>query len=133
MKIDLRKKLNAPKSEEITLLLKERLPHFIPSSFELTFTYQVMLEGPVYLLSLDKKANIPVICQRCMEITQQEFQHHSQIAICAKEEIAQQYQSLYDVVVIPDLIVNLEDILIDDLYLYLTNVHKNIDQCNINV
>lgn len=132
MKIDLRKKLNAAKSEEIKLLIKERLPHFVASDVEMSFTYEVAQQGPLYLLNIDEKASISVICQRCMGEFEQPFEHQSQIAICATDKMAQQYQSLYDVIVISDLIVNIEDILVDDLYLYLPNNHKNIDLCNTN-
>lgn len=129
MKIDIRKKVNLPKSDEIKLILDERLPYYVLEPIEMSFSYEVIKEGSIYILTVYEYAQPKVQCQRCMEDTVQPFEHESKIAICGSEEIAQQYQSGYDLIVSPDFIIEIKDILIDDLHLYLSNFHKKIDQC----
>ena len=130
MKIDIRKKANSPKSEDINIILEDRLPHYVLEPIEMMFSYEVEKEGPLYLLTIYENAHPKIQCQRCMEECSQPFEHTSKIAICGSDEIAQQYQSAYDLIVAPDFIIEINDILIDDLHLYLSNFHKKIDQCH---
>jgi uncharacterized protein len=130
MKIDMRKKVNTSKNEAIKVVLDDRLPSYVIDSIEMTFSYEVEKEGPLYILTIHEKACPKIQCQRCMEECSQPFEHTSQIAICGSDEIAQQYQSAYDLIVASDFIIEINDILIDDLHLYLPNFHKKIDQCH---
>ncbi|NBX84093.1 MAG: metal-binding protein [Gammaproteobacteria bacterium] len=130
MKIDMRKKVNNDKNHDIKVILEDRLPSFVIEPIEMTFSYEVEKEGPLNLLTIHEKAYPKIQCQRCMEECSQPFEHTSQIAICSSDEIAQQYQSSYDLIVASDFILEINDILIDDLHLYLPNFHKKIDQCH---
>jgi uncharacterized protein len=130
MKIDMRKKVNNFIKEDIQVILDERLPSYVLEPMEMTFSYEIEKEGPLYLLTIHEKANPKIQCQRCMEECTQLFEHTSKIAICGSDEIAQQYQSTHDLIVASDFIIEINDILIDDLHLYLPNFHKKIDQCH---
>ncbi len=132
MKLDLKKKANHPTSIEETIYLEERLPSYVSKGFELKFNYEVQSKGEFYLLKINERADVPVYCQRCMKEFIQEYHLETELAVCPNEQIAEKYQSLYDVIVASDLIVDLKEILIDNCHLFLPQFHQNIEDCDQN-
>lgn len=130
MNIDVKKKSNQNLSEVQKVLLDERLPYYVTESFLMNFQYQIENRGEFYLIKLKEFASIPVQCQRCAEIWFFDYQNEVELAICPSEQVAEKYQSVHDVIVVPDLILDIKDVLIDNMHLFLPNKHLEVDKCN---
>ena len=132
MKIDLKKKSLMNRSEQFQVIINERLPSYIPEPVELTCSYEVKQEGRVLILNLMQRGLIKTECQRCLSAFDHEFSLESEMAVCRSEEIARQYQDSFDVIVAPDDNIELDDILIDNLYLFSASFHNNLELCDRN-
>jgi uncharacterized protein len=130
MKIDIKRKGLQDINQWFTVHLEERLPFYVDKPFDMTFTYRVDVHSEYYTLYVEEKGNVPLVCQRCAEEWIYDYHHYSEIAVCGKEEIAEKYQNSLDVIVCPDLIVDIKDILVDNMHLFLPKKHEKIDQCN---
>jgi uncharacterized protein len=130
MNIDVKKKLNRHLSEVQQVVLDERLPEFVADSFPMNFQYQIEDRGEFYLMKLKEFASVPAHCQRCGERWLCDYQNEVELAICPSEQVAEKYQSLYDVIVVPDLILDIKDVLIDNMHLFLPNKHLEVEKCN---
>lgn len=130
MNIDLKKKAQLAKSSLDTVLIDERLPSHISHPFEIKCQYKVESKGEFYLLKLTEDAVLPVVCQRCSQDFSCEYHLETELAVCSDEKVAEKYQSLYDVIVVKDYLIDLKDILIDNLYLFSPQFHENIENCD---
>jgi uncharacterized protein len=132
MRIDIKKHAGKGKSSIQTVLLKERLPFIVDKPVELSFSYTIENKGDFYLLQLEEEANIHLICQRCTDEWIYPYHQMHKLAVCADEKAAQKYQTLYDVLVFSDLNVDIDEVLVDNLHLFLPENHEKVDQCNKN-
>jgi uncharacterized protein len=130
MKIDLKKKLNLAQAVVDKVLMDERLPAHVVRSFEMNYRYDVQDKGEFYLLNIKENAMIPIYCQRCMQEFSCDYTLESELAICPSEQIAEKYQSLYDVIVVSDAMVDFKEILIDNLHLFSPQFHQTIEDCD---
>ena len=130
MNIDIRKKANHVKSDIHTLLLDERLPFFVEKPFEIRFEYSVEHKGDIYFLVIDEEGMVPLLCQRCFDECIYDYKHRTELAVCKDDLVVEKYQDSYDIIVLPDLILDIKGVLIDNMYLFLPENHENIDQCN---
>lgn len=128
MKIDLRKSFGKTYQLQIT----ERLPAQVLVPINLQFSYTVESYQDYYLISLSEDASLKLCCQRCGDLYDYHYQQSHQLAICRSEEIAESYQSKYDVVVCDDFIVDILPILTDNMHLFLPLNHEKVDYCNQN-
>jgi len=128
MKIDLRKNFGKTYQLQIT----ERLPAQVHSPIDLKFSYTVESYKDYYLMNLTEDATLQLTCQRCGEIYDYHYQQSHQLAICVSEEVAEFYQSKYDVVVCSDFIVDILPVLTDNMHLFLPLNHEKVDYCNQN-
>ena len=132
MKLDLKKFINSAPKVAQCISLQERLPAFVAGSFEMEFSYEVIDNGEFFLLKIVENALVPMHCQRCMGEFIQQHHLETEIAVCHNEKLAEKYQSLYDVIVAKDSIVDLEAILVDNCHLYLSAFHQELDECEAN-
>lgn len=130
MRIDLKKKVQLAKSSVENVVMDERMPAHIAHAFELKCQFDVESKGDFYLLKIIEDASLPIICQRCSQEFQQDYHLETELAVCPNEQIAEKYQSLYDVIVAQDYLIDLKDILIDNLYLFSPQSHENIENCD---
>ncbi len=132
MNIDLKKKGLLGKPSLETVFIDERLPSHITHAFELKCQYEVELKGDYYLLKLCEEAMLPITCLRCSQEFSYHYQQKTELVVCSNEKTAEKYQSLYDVIVAHDYLIDLKDILIDNLHLFSPQFHENIESCDEN-
>ena len=130
MKIDLRKDANKGKCIGGTIFLAERLPIFVNQPISIDFNYSIQRFDEYYLISIEEKSSVQLICQRCSEAWVEEHAHTTELMICFNEKTAERLQNEYDVIVLPDLILDIKEVLLDNMHLFLPEKHENIDQCN---
>ncbi len=132
MKLDIKKLANKGRSQDCSIVLDDRLPSFVDGPVELKFSYNVESRGDYYLLQLEESADVHLVCQRCADTWIYPYHQTHELVICANETVAEKYQLLYDVVVFSDLIMDINEVLIDNLHLFLPKKHEKVDQCNKN-
>ena len=132
MKIDLKKKTLLNRSDPFKVIISDRLPSHLPEAVELTCCYEVKQEGRVLILKLMQHGVIKTVCQRCLTSFDSDFKLETEIEVCSSDEIAREYQELYDVIVAADNQIELNDILVDNLYLFSENLHDNLELCDLN-
>ena len=130
MKIELRKFANKGRVDNQHVSLNERLPANVHGPVNMDFSFAIEDRGEYYLLNLVEAANLELICQRCGDIWPYHYQQQHELAVCANEEIAEKYQSIYDPIVAEKGMLDFLTILTDNMYLFLPVNHENLDCCN---
>lgn len=129
MNICLKSLAREGQTHEVTLVLKERLPHFVDNPCSIICHYSVKKQDNYYLLTLDLQGDVRLVCQRCLQIYSHLFSRVSTIAICPDDERASKLMEQYDCLVAGQL-VNLEDIVTDELHLYIPEKHEDERLCD---
>jgi uncharacterized protein len=132
MKIDLRKDSHKGKCSGNIIILEERLPMFVNQPIQVEFNYSIQCVNDYYLMQLEEKTSVELICQRCSDLWGYDYSNSHELIVCLNEKKAEKYQAIYDVIVAPDLIVDIKEILLDNMHLFLPEKHEDIDQCNQN-
>lgn len=117
-----------PQHRHITL--SERLPSFILAPCALDVKYQVETKDNFYLINLVVSGDLTVVCQRCMQEFHLNYKNATTIAVARSEERAEQLLELYECIVASNWQVSLEDIIIDELYLYAPQFHEDFNDCD---
>lgn len=112
------------------LSFNERLPHFLRSPCQLTVTYQAEGKDDYYLIHLDVTGKLIIECQRCMHEFNFNYENHTTIAVCRSDERAEQLFELYECIVAVNWKIDLEELIIDELHLYVPEFHPQINDCN---
>lgn len=112
------------------VVLDERLPSFLKSPCEIDTSYKADFIEDFYLLHLSVKGNLKIICQRCLEDFNFEYNNQLNLAICPSEERAQELFEHYESIVSVNKKVNLQELIIDELHLYVPVFHPEIQDCN---
>lgn len=112
------------------LTLTERLPNFLSAPCHLNVTYQVESEDDFYLLHLEVNGPLVVTCQRCMQEFNHPYNNQTTIAIAHSDERAEKLLEQYECIVSTNGQINLDDVLIDELYLYAPEFHPDINDCD---
>ncbi|MBI2786490.1 MAG: DUF177 domain-containing protein [Legionella longbeachae] len=115
------------------ITLNERLPFFIISPCQLQVNYQVEAKDDFYLLDLHAKGELHIQCQRCLDEFNFPYNNSTEVAICRSDERAEQVQELYECIVSENLQLSIEEILIDELHLYVPQFHPNTNDCNSEI
>lgn len=117
-----------PRTE--TLLISEYRPGFLPHPSEVEATYEVEDKIDYFLIRLSVRGDLIVLCQRCMQEFTLAYDNSTVIAVCPTEERAERIQAQYDCIVANKGTVVLEDIVRDDLHLYLPPSHPDSNDCD---
>lgn len=112
------------------LVIHERLPHFISAPCVLHVSYHVDAEDDFYLLHLQVSGSLMVMCQRCMQEFVQPYDNVTVIAVARSDARAEQLLAHYECIVSSNWQVDLETIVVDELYLYAPQFHEEIDACD---
>jgi uncharacterized protein len=110
--------------------ITERLPSFIGTPCSLDVTYRVEAKDDYFLLHLVVKAELIIICQRCMQEFNLNYNNDTTIAAARSEERAEQLLEHYECIVSSNWQVNLEDLVVDELHLYVPQFHPDIKDCD---
>jgi len=120
-------------AQEINLRVQERLPDWVQSPCELTFSYTVKAEGRFHLLHYTAVGQFTICCQRCLELVNYPFRHTNELAVCANDDIAQQLTADYDCVLGKGGELDLLELLTDELMLYSPEVPHSLDDCSLDL
>ena len=115
------------------LTINERLPSFLPAPCNLDVNYKVELKDKYFLVRLNVVADLTIACQRCMNDFVFHYDNETEIAVCRNDERAEQLLEQYECIVAANDQVELEDLVIDELHLYVPIFHPVIDDCDNEV
>lgn len=110
--------------------IDKRLPASLQGPFKIQCNYSLIHCDSYYLLNLEVKGDITVICQRCLDGFNYPYFSKNVIAICNTDEQAEQLMENYDAVVADNNQIDLREIVTDELHLYAPEFHQEITQCN---
>ena len=127
MKIEIRKFLNKARIENQQILISERLPAQVMAPVHLDYSFSLEARDDYYILHLNEAALIQLNCQRCGENWEYSYQQSHEIAICRSDEDAEKYQSSYDLMVLPDLNIDILTVITDNLHLFLPIYHEKVE------
>lgn len=116
-----------------TVTLSDRLPHYLSSPCEVTARYQAKIKDDFYLLELHVSGALTVTCQRCMEDYDLAYDNMTQLAVCRTDERAEQLLEHFECVVSKNGSIELEELIIDELHLYVPHFHPEISDCSSEV
>lgn len=115
------------------LTVTQRLPDFLSAPCHLNVAYQVEAKDKFYLIHLSVSGNLNIVCQRCMQEFVFPYDNHTAIAVCRNDERAEQLTEHYECIVSSTGQVDLEDLVIDDLHLYVPIFHPAVSDCDSEV
>lgn len=133
MKICLKTLSRQNNPETVAIKLQERLPEHIVGPCDLSCTFQVEHYDSYFLLTLHVNGILTVICQRCLQSFQYNYENESKVAICVNDATAEMLMEQFECIVASDSQVDLMDILTDELYLFTTEKHPNIADCDAKI
>ena len=120
-----------PQQKKITI--NERLPSFIASPCQLNVLYDVKAEEGFYLINLEVNGELVVLCQRCLQEFNLTYNNQTKIAVARNDERAEQLLEHYECIVSTNHQVELEDLVIDELHLYVPQFHEETKDCDEEV
>ncbi len=130
MKICLKTYAKQAGSQTVVVRVQDRKPDSISSEVELTCVFNVEARSNYYLLTLDVSGPIVVACRRCLGDFEHAYQNHTQLAICANEEMAETLMASYECIVVNNFQIDLIDIVADELHLFVPEKHSDIAECD---
>jgi uncharacterized protein len=113
--------------------IEERLPSYISAPCSLSVAYRVEAKDNYYLIHLDVVAELIIICQRCMHDFNLNYTNQTRIAVARSEERAEQLLEQYECIVSSNWQVSLEDLVVDELHLYVPQFHQEIKDCDEDI
>ncbi|RUR12152.1 DUF177 domain-containing protein [Legionella sp. km772] len=117
-------------SQNQHLNLSARLPSFLASPCQVNVTYQVEAKEDFYLMHLVVSGELTVTCQRCLNAFNLIYNNPTTIAVARDDERAEQLLEHYECIVSSNYQVNLEDLVIDELHLYVPQFHEETKDCD---
>jgi uncharacterized protein len=109
----------------------ERKPAHVVSPCELTCTFQIEACQDYYLLTLDVRGTLEIVCQRCLDHFQQNYTNQTRLAVCVNDDISETLMASYECIVAKDYQVDLTDVVTDELHLFLPEKHSVSDECDV--
>ncbi|MCA0404107.1 MAG: YceD family protein [Proteobacteria bacterium] len=113
-----------------SILLDERLPVFLKAPCRLTATYNIENKDDFYLVNLNVAGDVIVTCQRCMDEFNLAYDNSIILAVCRSDERAEQLLEHYECIVSSNWHVDLKELIIDELHLYVSPFHQEISDCD---
>lgn len=129
MKISLPEFAKVQEIQHKSFMLTDRLPQYINGNIVVDCTFHVKKHDNGYILSLKTQAKPEIICQRCLNLFKYDYFYSNDLLICDNEDIANSKMQQYECVVVKTYNIVLQDILTDDLYLFLPDKHPQ-NECS---
>jgi len=117
-------------AQTISISIQERLPDNVSEASHMTCKYTVKDEQTYHLLVLDVRAELTMLCQRCLHTYKFDYIHQTVLAVCATDELADRLMSSYDTITVEKQEVDLLMVLTDDLHLNTPLNHPNREDCD---
>lgn len=121
-------KPTSPTIQHAEFRLSERLPPFIKAPCNVVCHFSFAREADYYLLHMEVDAELIITCQRCLSDFNYLYHNSVIIALCTSEAIADRIMTHYESVVLAPSI-NLDDLIIDELFLYAPQKHESDKHC----
>ncbi|OGV40402.1 MAG: hypothetical protein A3F46_01600 [Legionellales bacterium RIFCSPHIGHO2_12_FULL_42_9] len=118
-----------PSERRQDILLEQRLPLFIKAPCSVDCHYQLHTEKGYFLLHMQVKGALTIVCQRCLSEFIHDYNNATVIALCLQEETAEKLMSDYECSVIINGEVELSDLILDELHLYAPQKHADVSHC----
>ncbi|MDI1352598.1 MAG: YceD family protein [bacterium] len=115
------------------VVIEDRLPSFIKKASELDVMYQVEAKDDFYLIHLNVKGDLTINCQRCAQEFILAYDNTTVIAVCRNDERAEQLLELYECIVSSNWQVDLNDLISDELHLYVPLSHEETNDCDSEI
>lgn len=112
------------------LVIKDRLPPFLEGECNLSVSYHAVATDDFYVLNLDVSGPLTVTCQRCLDPFSIDYKNVTAVAVCRTEERAEQLLEEYECIVSSNWKISIEDIVCDELHLYVPEFHQEIIHCD---
>lgn len=123
----------AKQREQTTnLIITERLPAFLLAPCSLTVRYHVEAKDNFYLIHMHTTGLINVVCQRCLNAFVNSFDNQTEIAVCQSYEQTKLLLQ-YECIVSNNWQVVLEDLITDELHLYVDQFHFDKNDCDSEI
>ena len=119
--------------QQTQITLSERLPSFLVSPCTLNVSYEVKARDDFYLINMEVSGELTVQCQRCIQEFNLKYNNSTTIAVTRNDERAEQLLEHYECIVSTNYQVNLEDLIIDELHLYVPQFHEETRDCDEEV
>ena len=119
--------------QQTQITLSERLPSFLVSPCTLNVSYEVKARDDFYLINMEVSGELAVTCQRCIHEFNLKYNNSTTIAVTRNDERAEQLLEHYECIVSTNYQVNLEDLIIDELHLYVPQFHEETRDCDEEV
>lgn len=123
-------KQSAPMMTDVTLT--DRLPFWIKDTPTLVCRYRVDDCGDYDRLTVETTGQLLITCQRCLAPVEHAYQHVSELLVCRTEEDADRLMAMGECIVSQEGMVDLNEILTDDLYLYSPEKPHETAKCDVN-
>ena len=120
-------------SKHIVVHLQERLPARVHAPCDVVCDFNVETCRDYYLLTLAVHSELMITCQRCLGHFQYEYQHQTQLAVCATDAMAEQLMERFDCIVAPHHQLDLMEVLTDELHLFLPEKHLDGADCDAEI
>lgn len=117
----------------VQVLLDANLPSWIQSPCEMTCVFDVSACHGYYLLKIAVDGLIQITCQRCLDLVQCTYHHQTTLAVCSSDERAERLMECFDCIVSQDDQINLNEILIGELYLNLSERPHEFADCHLDM
>ncbi|MCR9191090.1 MAG: DUF177 domain-containing protein [Gammaproteobacteria bacterium] len=115
---------------QISMILQERLPYFVQGPCELQCDVWVEKAIDHYHLTVLAKGRVTVICQRCLQPFDYDYDYKSDLALCRNDSIAEKMMASSDCMVQADDALDLQAIVTDDLHLFCPEKHEDQLECD---
>ena len=130
MLINLKTRVQSDRAANVQVTIQERIPANIMGPCVLDCDYTVERPDNYYLLKLYTRAQITIICQRCLHPFAWDYTNQTSLAVCESEEQASRMMGDYECLVTRSNQVDLVDLLTDELYLYSPEYHPHPGDCD---
>lgn len=122
----------AKKAQPLSLSLKlnQRLPLSLGPACELVCDFLLQEMKDYSLLFLEVKGELSIECERCLQNFPYSYHNHTTLALCSSEAMAESLLKDYETIMIEEGQIDLEAILIDELYLYAPSRHLHPEDCD---
>jgi uncharacterized protein len=110
---------------QLTVEVTDRLPYYIYGPCTLSCTLKVRKEPNYYSIEFRNSGDLRINCQRCLQDFTYHYEHHSELALCATEEIANRMMTSMDCTVQSGDDLDIQAILTDDLHLFCPEKHAD--------
>lgn len=133
MKLDLKKIVLQDPQMELKLTSELKLPEYLVDYEDIKVKLAVEEYADYCLLSVETKCNLGVLCQRCMTTFTYPFMHMSIFAVSREQENIERLQENYDTIYAPNMFVDIDDIVVDDIILNAVDKHHDVLHCDPGV